>query len=110
MKFFTPGEPVAVSETFGAAVLTMSAAFPNPFRSSSAVVFLLAADQRVRVDVFDIAGRLVRRLLDGPLPAGEHQVAWDGLGAGGRSTANGVYFYRLQAGDEQVVRRVVRLE
>ena len=48
--------------------------------------------------VFDVAGRRVRSLVDGPLPAGRHEVAWDGRDQAGRAVASGTYFSRLCAG------------
>lgn len=80
---------------------------PNPTRVGSSVHFNLPAAGHVAVALFDVRGRLVRRVLDGPLSAGAHDVAWDGRDADGTPVPPGVYFYRFvtAAGDE--VRRVV---
>ena len=60
----------------------------------------LPEDTEVELDVFDISGRLVRRLVSemrtGPA---RHEVVWDGIDAAGQPVASGVYFYRLRAGD-----------
>lgn len=50
--------------------------------------------------VFDVAGRRVRSLLSGAVPAGLQTVAWDGRDARGRAVAAGTYFLRLRAGAE----------
>jgi flagellar hook assembly protein FlgD len=59
--------------------------------------------------VYDVSGRLVRTLVDGRVEAGRHEVAWDGRDQGGRRTASGVYFYRLQGADREMTRKAVRL-
>jgi flagellar hook assembly protein FlgD len=68
---------------------------PNPFGASTTIPFALAAAGRATVRVFDVAGGLVAVLQDGPLPAGNHSVVWDGREATGRRVAPGVYFARL---------------
>ena len=68
--------------------------YPNPFNSATRIGFQLPESSQVRLEVYDITGRLVAVLAEGEYPAGRHQVAFD---AG--SLASGVYVYRLQAGE-----------
>ncbi len=79
---------------------------PNPFNPRTTVSFDLAAAGRVTLDVFDLRGRLVRTLVDERLPAGRHDVLWDGRDAGGRETASGVYLCRLRAGGADQMRKM----
>jgi hypothetical protein len=83
---------------------------PNPFNPSTRIRFDLATPERVRVDVYDVAGRLVARLVDGPYPSGFHSVVWDGIDRRGSQVASGVYFVRMKAGDYYGTRRVVLLK
>jgi len=71
---------------------------PNPFRSATRLAFSVQQQEHVRLSVHDVTGRLVRILLDEDLPAGRHEVTWDGRGNDHRSVAKGVYFYLLDAG------------
>ncbi|MHB8077784.1 MAG: right-handed parallel beta-helix repeat-containing protein [Candidatus Krumholzibacteriia bacterium] len=72
---------------------------PNPANPGTAIVFDLPAAAAVRLTVYDLAGRPVRRLLDGArLDTGRHEVAWDGRGDNGHTLATGTYLCRLQAG------------
>ena len=65
--------------------------YPNPFNPLTTIPFALPRAALVRLTVHDLAGRLVSVLVDGALGAGEHEVRWEA-----KSTASGVYLYRLQ--------------
>ncbi|MRR09830.1 T9SS type A sorting domain-containing protein, partial [bacterium] len=73
-------------------------ASPNPASRGTAISFQLAGRSRVRLAVYDIAGRNVRSLLLGELPAGRHSVRWDGRNGDGAAVGSGVYFVALDAG------------
>lgn len=73
-------------------------AIPNPFNPLTTLRFDLPVGGRVHLEVYDVAGRLVRTLLDADLPAGNHQAVWDGKDASGRGMPSGSYFARLSAG------------
>jgi len=87
----------------------LTLAGPNPARGP--VRFLLAAPAGTpaRVEVFDLQGRLVRNLLEGPVPAEGASLLWDGRDGAGRSTAAGLYLVRAVVGSRSAVQRVVRL-
>jgi hypothetical protein len=73
---------------------------PNPFGFQTSIPYEIASSNtRVRIAVYDAAGREVCKLQDGRLPAGYHQVIWNGTDGEGRPVPTGVYFYRLEAGD-----------
>jgi hypothetical protein len=82
---------------------------PNPSPASVAVRFLLPREERVRLEVVDVTGRLVRLLAEGRLPAGQHARSWDGADAVGQSGPAGLYWVRLTAGSLHRSRRLVRL-
>lgn len=82
---------------------------PNPFSLATLIRYSVPRSERVRLDVFDIAGRRVVTLADGWVGAGWRQVVWDGLDRDGRKAASGVYFCRLTAGGERHVIRLVLL-
>ncbi len=81
---------------------------PNPFNPTTTIRFDLAATGQVKLRIYDVAGRLVRTLLDAPRPAGAAQsVTWDGLDDVGERASSGVYFYRLEAGTQSFTRKMV---
>jgi hypothetical protein len=80
---------------------------PNPFNPSTTVRFDVPADcGPIRLDVFDLAGRLVRTLVDGELPPGRREVLWDGRDALGHGVASGVYYCRLSGPDFSDTRKM----
>jgi len=70
---------------------------PNPFNPSTRIRFELEQASEVRLGVYDVAGRPVRRLHRGRMDAGNHAVLWDGTDDHGRAVASGVYYGRLEA-------------
>jgi hypothetical protein len=85
-------------------------AWPNPFVERLTVELgLPAGPTPVVLDVFDLAGRVVRHVHDGPLGAGRHEIGWDGRDRDGRRVATGVYFLRLEAAQGSWTRKVARV-
>ena len=72
-------------------------ATPNPFRESVALRFVLPRRMAVRLEVFDLAGRVVAILADGPLEAGDHLVRWNGREDRAGNAPAGLYFARFDA-------------
>ncbi len=76
-------------------------AVPNPFNPRTEISFGLPHPGRVSLGVYDVAGRLVRRLYEQvELPAGRHAVVWRGVNDLGLSQASGLYFTRLDVGGD----------
>jgi photosystem II stability/assembly factor-like uncharacterized protein len=67
---------------------------PNPFNSTTNISFILPKSQHVKLSVYDLIGQEVVVLVDGEMRAGEHSVNFDG-----QNLPDGVYFYRLSAGN-----------
>lgn len=68
----------------------------NPTRSGATFNFRLQVSERVQLDIYDVGGRRIRRLLSEPLDAGSHAVTWDGRDDRGSRVSRGVYFASLQ--------------
>jgi len=73
---------------------------PNPFNPRTVISFELAQTGPVRLEVYDVKGRLVQTLGDRVFEAGLHSVPWDGRDRRGGETASGLYFFRLMTEDE----------
>ncbi len=82
---------------------------PNPFNPSTEIGFSLPVPSTVTLDIFDVSGKRIRRLLEERRPAGNHSVHWDGLDDRGSRAISGVYFYRLTAGINTHSRKMILL-
>jgi flagellar hook assembly protein FlgD len=83
---------------------------PNPCGPAdrgAQIRFDLPQAAAVRLQVFDATGRLVRGLLAGDLPGGEHAVDWDGRDVRSRPVGSGVYYYVLTTGGQRTARPVL---
>jgi hypothetical protein len=109
----TPANEPVVLETSVATPPLLPAAFalhqarPNPFNPVTTIRFDLPRPSRVKLVVFDVAGRAVATLVDEEKPAGTHVVIWNGADRHGGAAASGVYFYRLETGDFVATRKMV---
>ena len=67
--------------------------YPNPFNSSTLIELSLTQDSDIKIDIFDILGRMVTRLFDGHLQAGYHHFSWDAA-----NFSSGIYSARMNGG------------
>ncbi len=82
---------------------------PNPTVGRVSIPFAVSAAGPVEVDVVDVLGRLVRRVLEDDLEAGSHVAEWDGLDDSGAPTAAGLYLVRLRSDLGTATTRLTRL-
>jgi hypothetical protein len=81
--------------------------FPNPFSHTTTISFSLKEPSHVTLSLYNIKGQLVATLVDDNLPpAQDYQIIWNGR-VGDKALANGIYFYRLEAGDKTFVKKMV---
>ncbi len=90
-----------------AAGFTLAPIAPNPVLPPAAIRYRLAAAGPVSLRIYDVSGRHVRTLVDGPETAAEHRHEWNGRDEAGRAVPSGVYFYRLEAGGRSATARLV---
>ena len=84
----------------------LSQNYPNPFNPSTRIAYHLNAPVQVRLSVYDMTGREVNRLVDASQSAGSFDVTWNSTDNSGRPLASGVYFARLEAGNQISVRKM----
>jgi hypothetical protein len=82
-------------------------AYPNPFNPSTTVTYELARPADVSLRVFDVNGRFVASLAEGPAGAGSHRAVWNGIDTAGRAVCGGVYIVRLDADGAMESRKIV---
>lgn len=91
------------------ATLRLMPPSPNPFRGGSQLSFVAPRAGRATLTVYDVAGRSVAELVNGPVPGGESRVSWDGT-SDGAPCASGIYFASLVFdGEEAAQQKLVKL-
>ena len=85
-------------------------AAPNPFNPRTIVHFDLPTAGPAQIDVVDLRGRRVARLVDAELPAGRHDVAFTGRDGNGQSLPSGIYFVQLRSAAGNMTRKVTLLQ
>ncbi len=84
--------------------------YPNPFNPSTEIAFDLPKNAHVELSVFNILGQQVTNLLSGDMPAGSHQIMWDGTDSDGGAVASGIYFYRISTDDFSSSKKMLMLK
>ena len=106
-----PATAVAAETTATLSTFALGANYPNPFNPATIIPLAVPAGAGdVDLTIYNVLGQPVRQVWAGPLPAGEHRLAWDGRDAAGQPVAAGVYLYRVQVGDQTRLRKMVKLE
>ena len=91
-------KPTAVAEALPAG-FALTGNYPNPFNPSTTISFTLPSSGAAALSIYSITGQKIRDLVNGPLSAGAHSVAWDGLDDSGKAVSSGVYLSRLVQGN-----------
>ncbi|MCL2063640.1 MAG: M12 family metallo-peptidase [Candidatus Cloacimonetes bacterium] len=84
--------------------------FPNPFNPETMIRFSLAAETFVSIDIYNIRGQRIKRILEDSFERGFHSVVWNGTDDNNNSVSSGMYFYRMIAGEYSEVRRMVLMK
>ena len=83
---------------------------PNPFNPSTVITFELPESGLARLEIYDVAGRRIAKVVDETLDAGPQRALWSGRDENGRPVASGVYFYRLWTPRGEISRRMVLMK
>jgi hypothetical protein len=82
---------------------------PNPLNPTTTIRFDLARDGHVELRIYNVSGRLVRTLVNGPMERERHQLVWDGMDNSGVPVSSGIYFYRLETAGFRDTRKMAVL-
>jgi subtilisin family serine protease len=112
--------PVTLTVTTGTDVVTsgdlpkefeLAIPEPNPFSRTTSIRYAVPVEGRhVTISLFDVSGRLIRTLVNGPQAAGRFTATWNGLDEQGLRVTSGVYFSKMVAGGFQQVQKVTLLK
>jgi hypothetical protein len=84
--------------------------YPNPFKADTHISYLIPQNALVSLEIHNIKGQLIRRLVNEHKSSGSHQVVWDGCDQTGRVVASGLYFARLKTNGRSLTSKIVKLQ
>ncbi|MCE5270904.1 T9SS type A sorting domain-containing protein [bacterium] len=107
LALYGAGAPASLPKAFA-----LKQNVPNPFNPSTVISYDIPEGKNVRVElrVFNLRGQLVRNLVSEQRDPGTYSVFWDGRDDSGRGVGSGVYFYRIQAGDFHMTRKMILMK
>lgn len=109
-KTLAPDAATAVPDESPSFACRLNQNVPNPFNPTTTITYEVPGLQHVSLRVYNVAGRLVRNLVDEVKSEGRYAVDWNGKDAHGHALSSGVYFYRLEAGSFVQTKRMVLLK
>jgi len=83
---------------------------PNPFKHQTSISYQLPKSGMVTLNIYNIAGQLVKTLINGEHQSGSYTVKWDGRDRQNRQSSAGVYIYHLIIGDQTQSRKMIVLK
>ncbi len=99
---------VSATPTFNTATVTEYALhqnYPNPFNPSTIIAFDLVEANDVLLKVYNPLGQVIAKLVEGEMEAGRHTVSFDAA-----DLPSGLYFYRLESGDFNAVKKMILMK
>jgi hypothetical protein len=104
-------EPTGITDIVIPETFALRQNVPNPFNPTTVIQYdVPETGAQVTLLIYDVAGRLVRTLVDGRKEAGTKRVTWNGDDDRGSRVASGVYFYRMTAPGFEVTKKMVLIQ
>ena len=103
-----PAYPQTAGDTPCSFVLYES--HPNPFSSNTDISYMLLENTQIKLEIYEVSGRVVKTLVNSKIQAGYHTVCWDGRDDSGRQVASGVYFIKLVSDDYSATEKALLIK
>lgn len=88
-------------------VAGINSIYPNPFNPNTRIVFGITKKGFAELEIYNLKGQLVKRLISEPKDKGTYQISWDGTNQSGQKVGSGVYVARMKSVDGTWVKRMV---
>jgi len=88
----------------------LSQNYPNPFNPETNIFFSIPSKQDVSLEIFDMAGRKIRKVNMAGAEKGNHIIKWSGLNQNGNLVSAGIYFYRLSTSSFSMTKKMILLK
>ncbi len=108
LELFFPGNALSLPGTEPAVKrFDISQNYPNPFNSTTLIPFRVSRPSRIRIQIYDIQGRLVRQLKEESINPGAYTVMWDGRNSEWIEVTSGIYLVVFQNEESKLVRKMI---
>jgi hypothetical protein len=84
--------------------------YPNPFNPETTIRYSVRENSPVTIDIFNVRGQRVRRLVNETVNAGDHTVVWHGTDDNGRSVSSGIYYFKMNAGKYSSTKKMIMMK
>jgi hypothetical protein len=84
--------------------------YPNPFNPDTKISFTLLEAGKVKLEIFNLKGEKITELLDYHMPAGPHNISWNGTDIQGNPVSSGVYFYKMKTNKTSTVKKMILMK
>ncbi|MFC1898415.1 T9SS type A sorting domain-containing protein [Candidatus Cloacimonadota bacterium] len=97
-------------DTLGPLITELHGNHPNPFNPTTTINFSLHEEQFVSLEIYNIKGEKVKKLVNDQFSAGQHSILWKGKDDEGKQVSSGIYFYRMITDDYSATRKMIMLK
>ncbi|MDD4232370.1 MAG: choice-of-anchor J domain-containing protein [Candidatus Cloacimonetes bacterium] len=84
--------------------------YPNPFNPETTIRYSVKDNGPVSLEIYNLKGQLVKRLVNTEKAAGEHTVIWNGTDMNNRNVSSGVYFYKMTSGKYSASKKMIMMK
>lgn len=108
--YFTISNEVAIDDPLVTPLVTaLEEVFPNPFKKDTTIKYSVKETGNLSLEIYDVKGRLVRRLINSKSASGTFSTIWNGTDESGNQLSNGIYYLQMKTGTYQTTRKLVLL-
>jgi flagellar hook assembly protein FlgD len=103
--------PNAIKDAkFAASTYKLEQNYPNPFNPTTKISFTVPTSGNVKIRIFDVMGNLVKEVYNQNVVPGQYSAVWSGDDARGNKVASGIYFYKLEAQNFTVSKKMILMK
>jgi hypothetical protein len=112
LVYATNGSATAMSSNFESLpnIFQLKQNYPNPFNPSTTIEYEISQSSNVKINVYDVTGRLVKELVNGQKNIGKYSEIWNGRDNSGNKVASGNYFYQIISGNFVQAKKMILLK
>jgi len=84
--------------------------YPNPFNPTTSIAFEIPKEGEVSLEIYNIKGQKVKTLVAHNLAPGNHKVTWNGTDEQNKQVSSGIYFYKLNFEQQQMMKKMILIK